>query len=72
MKKVLYLMHIDWNWIKQRPHFIAEKLKDKGYDIRVLYPLSRKRKNLTKNEDTNVKLCPYLRIPLRGKFKFLT
>lgn len=72
MKKVLYLMHIDWNWIKQRPHFIAEKLKDKGYDIRVLSPLSRKRKNLTKNEDTNVKLCPYLRIPLRDKFKFLS
>ncbi|QCU89545.1 glycosyltransferase family 1 protein [Thiomicrorhabdus sediminis] len=26
MKKVLYLMHIPWDWAKQRPHFIAENL----------------------------------------------
>ncbi len=25
-KKMAYLMHVDWNWIKQRPHFLAEKL----------------------------------------------
>jgi teichuronic acid biosynthesis glycosyltransferase TuaH len=24
--KLLYLMHIDWQWAKQRPHFIAEGL----------------------------------------------
>jgi hypothetical protein len=26
INNVLYLMHIPWNWIKQRPHFIAEHL----------------------------------------------
>lgn len=26
MKKILYLMHIPWGWIKQRPHFFAEYL----------------------------------------------
>lgn len=28
MKKVCYLMHVDYNSIKQRPHFIAEKLSE--------------------------------------------
>jgi glycosyltransferase involved in cell wall biosynthesis len=26
MKKILYLMHLPWDWIKQRPHFLAEEL----------------------------------------------
>lgn len=25
-RRVLYLMHVDWRWIKQRPHFLAEEL----------------------------------------------
>lgn len=35
--KILYLMHVDWNWIKQRPHFIAEYLNEKGYEVDVYY-----------------------------------
>ena len=26
MKRILYLMHLPWDWIKQRPHFLAEEL----------------------------------------------
>ena len=26
MSKIVYMMHVDWDWIKQRPHFIAEGL----------------------------------------------
>lgn len=26
MKKLLYFTHVPWNWIKQRPQFLAEKL----------------------------------------------
>lgn len=26
MGKILYLMNVDWNWIKQRPQFLAEEL----------------------------------------------
>jgi glycosyltransferase involved in cell wall biosynthesis len=33
-KKILYLMHVSWGWIKQRPHFIAECLTEK-YDVTV-------------------------------------
>lgn len=27
--KLLYLMHVPWGWIKQRPHFFAEKLSER-------------------------------------------
>lgn len=36
-KRILYLMHIPWGWIKQRPHFIAEGLSRK-YDVTVVCP----------------------------------
>lgn len=34
-------MHIDWRWIKQRPHFIAEGLSD-YYDVTVVYLYSKR------------------------------
>lgn len=45
MKKMLYLMNVDWNWIKQRPHFLAEKLKE-NFDIIVVNQKRYSRKNL--------------------------
>ncbi len=36
MKSVLYIMHISWGWIKQRPQFIAEELA-KNYKVDVYY-----------------------------------
>ncbi len=36
---MLYLMHVDWGWIKQRPHFLAEELS-KTFDLLVIYPFS--------------------------------
>lgn len=36
MKKVLYLMPIDWAWIAQRPHFLALELMKK-YQVEVAY-----------------------------------
>ncbi|WP_299087864.1 hypothetical protein [uncultured Bacteroides sp.] len=35
-KKILYLMHIPWGWIKQRPHFFAELLSI-DFDVDVFY-----------------------------------
>ena len=35
-KKMLYIMHIDWNWIKQRPQFLVEELSQ-YYDVTVVY-----------------------------------
>lgn len=52
MKKILYLMHVPWGWIKQRPHFIAENLS-KYYKVNVFYKKAYKKNNLVKNEISN-------------------
>ena len=36
-KKLLYIMSVDWDWIAQRPHFLALEL-DRYFDVSVLYP----------------------------------
>lgn len=33
--RILYVMHVDWRWIKQRPQFLAEQLSC-HYSVRVL------------------------------------
>lgn len=38
-KTILYIMHINWHWIKQRPQFLAENLSS-FYAIRVIYVIS--------------------------------
>lgn len=46
MKKVLYVSHISWGWIKQRPQFLAEELAN-SCRVDVLYRESNRRgKNL--------------------------
>lgn len=42
-------MHVDWNWIKQRPHFIAESLADYFY-ITLLYPTIWNKKKAVINQ----------------------
>ncbi len=65
-KKILYIMHVDWNWIKQRPHFLAEKLASVT-DTLVLYPFALIRTNLVPNKKT-VKALPFFQLPFR-KYK---
>lgn len=48
-KKILYLMHVDWHWIKQRPHFLAEELSA-NFDVLVAYPHNNRRSNLVRNK----------------------
>lgn len=62
-KRILYLMHIDWRWIKQRPHFIAEGLSAFS-KVLVLYRLSRSRRKLPQNK-SNVFRLPFLPTPRR-------
>jgi hypothetical protein len=65
-KKIFYFMHVDWDWIKQRPHFIAEALHS-VYDVIVVYPYSRKRSMLTKNGQGDMAFAAFMPIPLRYK-----
>lgn len=46
MKKILYITHVSWGWIKQRPQFLAEELA-KVCQVDVYYRASNRRgKNL--------------------------
>lgn len=67
-KKILYLMHVEWGWIKQRPHFIAESLSE-FFEIDVFYELStynRKLAGLTDNP-TNLNVSAFYPLPFREK-----
>ncbi|SCG86388.1 glycosyltransferase family protein [Methanobacterium congolense] len=62
VEKILYLMHVDWDWIKQRPHFIAESLSH-FYELEVVCQRSlRRSKDLTK-KDNVVHVTPMFNIP---------
>ncbi len=59
-------MHVDWGWIKQRPHFLAEELS-RHHCIRVLYkPMLFCKKQLTKSK-TSLDISPLLPLPWRFK-----
>jgi teichuronic acid biosynthesis glycosyltransferase TuaH len=61
-RRILYLMHVDWRWIKQRPHFLAEALSTE-HDVHVLHPLIfRNRSPITRGE-VGVPRSPLLPIP---------
>ena len=69
MKKILYLMGIDWYWIKQRPQIIAEML-DKDYDVTVAYYKELfVKQSLRKNNDELEKSISVPAIPYRDKNK---
>ena len=54
-------MHVDWRWIKQRPHFLAEELS-KDYDVLVLYRPNLRRLTLPRNASSVHRLA-FLPIP---------
>lgn len=61
-KKMMYIMNVDWHWIKQRPHFFAE-LFSKKYDLTVFYQRSYNRKHLQNRKSVNFKLRPLYLVP---------
>ena len=68
--KVLYLLHTDWNWIKQRSQFLVEHLNNLDVDISVAYKFSLMRRSLVKNV-TPVRVFPCLFLPFGLKKFFL-
>lgn len=64
MKHILYIMHIDWNWIKQRPQFIAEELSKK-YMVDVVYKHTYSNKGYQKNivKNDNITLSEVYSFP---------
>ncbi|MBQ3393352.1 MAG: glycosyltransferase [Lachnospiraceae bacterium] len=70
MKKMVYQMNVEWNWIKQRPHFIAEELS-KRFDTTIVYQYRYNRKGLQQRETRGEKLLPVKVIPLIGRSRKL-
>lgn len=68
-KKILYLMHVDWHWIKQRPHFLAEGLSA-NFDVLVAHPHNNRRSHLVGNK-TNLFRVPMWSLPF-SRFKAIS
>lgn len=68
-KTIIYLMHISWNWIKQRPQYIAEGLSKK-YKVEVFYKLPFRQNDYQKEnkiKNKNLNLNPIVSFP--GSFE---
>jgi hypothetical protein len=63
-------MNVDWGWIKQRPHFLAEKLSSIN-NVTLLYPFSWRRRGLVKNKNKNISPLPIFYIPFGRKFHYI-
>ncbi|WP_125722342.1 glycosyltransferase family protein [Flavobacterium ustbae] len=75
--RILYIMHVPWGWIKQRPHFFAEYL-NKDFDLNVVYkkPLKVSKSNLINEKNNGMSISsffifPFQRIPVLKHLKFL-
>ena len=70
MKKIVYMMHVDWNWIKQRPHFIAEELA-KEHTLTAVYQHRYLRKGFQKRDSGDIVLKPIYVIPRGDRYPLL-
>lgn len=71
MKSIVYVMHIDWRWIKQRPQFMAEELAN-YYNMYVLYPFRYRLSVLQKTKyDSKIKYYPIFLLPTGNRFKVI-
>lgn len=70
MKKIIYCMHVGWNWIKQRPHYIAEELSE-HYNMTVLCEHSYRtcRGDNKKSEYNNIRIIDFYKIPMLDHFR---
>lgn len=69
-QRIMYIMNVDWDWAKQRPHFLAQHLS-RLHDVVILYPYSLRRNHLAKNSRDGVRLYPFFRLPFGGRFAFI-
>lgn len=60
-------MNVDWNWIKQRPHFIAEKLNE-SYEIMIIYQYRYGRKDYQKRNTEGLNIKPLYVIPKGDRY----
>lgn len=77
MKRICYIMHVNWGWIKQRPHFFAEYLSnDYSVDVysqehlRSFFGINNHYSVTKKLQKLNLHIKKYLSVGL-NKYPFL-
>lgn len=71
MKKMLYVMGIDWDWIYQRPQIIAEFLSD-DFELTVVYPYEFwKRFDKKNDKKKGIRYQKVWKFPLERKNKII-
>ena len=71
MRNILYVMNVDWNWIKQRPHFIAEGLSE-HFNVKIVYQHHYNRKNFQNRDYEKYDVVPMYVIPHLDKYQHLS
>lgn len=69
MKKMLYFMGVEWNWIFQRPHILARQLAEK-YEITIVCPKQLIHPKHQNNKHPG-KLIELLQIPFQEKVRLI-
>lgn len=73
LPKMAYFIHVDWNWIKQRPHFLFEELTQ-HYSIDLVYINRLLYNNKIKNE-MNIKgeatINELLKLPFSSRYQLI-
>jgi glycosyltransferase involved in cell wall biosynthesis len=69
-ERILYICHVDWGWIKQRPQHIAEELQ-LFFDVTVVFSRSWRRAGLPNDFRIGQSHIPLLHIPLSGRVPLL-
>ena len=65
--RVLFMMHVDWHWAKQRPHALAEELSSNpAFKVLVVY-LPNWRRGLLRKNSTHVTKAPIPLLPFASK-----
>ena len=70
MKKMLYLINVNWNWIKQRPQYLAEEMAE-YLEVDVYEKKAYKKGNLIINSAEKVKLHELFKLPMQSKFNII-
>jgi teichuronic acid biosynthesis glycosyltransferase TuaH len=65
-RRILYLMHVDWRWIKQRPQFLAEGLAEE-HDVLVLHRFCLTGRRLLAGDEARLPVRPLLPVPTGRK-----
>lgn len=59
---ILYICHVDWNWIKQRPQYMAEELAH-SYPLTFMQGHAYRKRGLKDNETGDITIREFSRVP---------